>query len=848
MGSVFIRRFGTDPGNSVLLEIESVNILDLDPPASISGIGTGTVSVVGEFEDGPFATPTEVSGTTDFVNTFGQLGYTYGGVVAQNPCARARRADGALVDEYWNGNAFVQLNAKKFKRLICVRVDTSVGAVELRRQAYVTGAAAFTYNLEPSQVLGLDIGAGSVSSTFTATAATVTSGAGTYNTTFTGGETLVLGYDAATNFTVTFLAADQTKAQVVARINQYAGFTFVAAGGGATIVFTGIQRGNAAQIRVVSGSSGVLTTLGLTAGTTVGTGNVSNIDAATFPEIKTIVEAAMSASVTVEQDSQGRLRFSKNYVAATDYIGVTSATTALALGLVVGQQGSNDGVANLRSGAQTFVTVGTGVLTLGVDSEANFNVTIGAGQSQATVITNINAAAGYTMAATYDSTHFVLRGRANGGQVRVVGAPTAVLADLGLAVGVTSVPALVAGTIAAGTRVSNAANTLSFVLMQSTAVNAPTIVNGTYTPNGGPYTIRIRHALDDGTGTSATAGALVKIDPPDLGSFQCVNPQIVTAALSESAIDALYSTATDSTLSPSAVSRQTNVIFAARQSNVVRRALRANAVSASANGLYGRMAVVRTPMGTTKAAALSRIAEPGVGAYRSQRVIYCWPQASTFVPLVARRGTSGGAGFTATGNVDAGADGFMASILSQLAPEENPGQVTPFTDGVVGLESSSNAAGLLMEDYVQFRANGVAALRLDDGDAIFQSGVTSVDPLVEPQLRNIARRRMADFIQDTLALRAKAYGKKLSTFQRRKALASEIITFVDGLLSRNNPALQRIAGYTVDSKTGNTADTLALGLYRIILNVRTLASLDSIVLECTVGESVTVQESLPQAA
>lgn len=858
--SVFIRRFLSDPGNEVLLEIESVNILDLDPPASISGIGTGTVIHVGEYEDGPFATGgqangqdqearmVEPTGATDFVRQVGELGYRYGGVPGNNPCARSRKADGALIGEAWNGNAFVQLSGKRFRRLLCLRVDTSVGSVEFRREAFITGAAAFAYNLEPGQVLSLDIGAGPVNATFTATAATVTSGAGTFPTLFVGGETLTLGYDSAPDFTVTFLAADQSKAQVIARINQYAGFTFASDAGGLLIALTAIRRGTGSQVRVVSGSAGVLTTLGLTAGATAGTGNVSDIDAVTFNEVRTVVQAAVVGS-TVEQDSGGRLRVSKNYVADTDYIQVGTATTATALGFAVDQQGSADGIANYRSTAQTFPTVATtGTLTLGVDSEPNFNVTITLGDSQATVIANINAAAGFTMATSVSGTIMLLRGRANGGNVRVVGAPAAILTDLGLTIKTVSVPAIVTGSIPAGTVVRNATNTRSFVTMQTVTINAPSIVGTVYSPNAGPYSVKVRHALDDGTGLSATAGTIVVVDQSiDLGSFDCVNPQLITAALTESQIDAQYSLSIDATLDPAQASREANIIYSARQSNTVRRKLRENVLNASSN-LFGRMACIRPPLGTTRSAALSKVAEPGVGAYRDQRVIYNYPGVRTFVPIIGRRGLNGGAGFTVDGLVDVGADGFMASILSQLAPEENPGQLTAFTSAVVSLESSPNAAGFTVDDYKLFRANGIAAPRMDDGVLVFQSGVTSVDPGTFPNLRNIARRRMADFIQDTMARRGKSFGKKLNSVARRQAITAEFRSFLDNLLSKNNPAFQRIAGYTIDAVTGNTPETLALGIFRILVRVRTLSSLDAIVIESTVGESVTVSEIIPEAA
>jgi hypothetical protein len=448
------------------------------------------------------------------------------------------------------------------------------------------------------------------------------------------------------------------------------------------------------------------------------------------------------------------------------------------------------------------------------------------------------------MATSISGTITLLRGRKNGGQVRVVSGPAALLAELGLTTKTVTAEAVTAGVIPAGTRVQT--TTQVFVTMQDVLVTAEA-VSGVTASGVGPYTVKIRHGLDDGSGTSAGAGSIdTTTDAPDLGAFQVVNPSIVNAALSESAIDAKYVAAIEATKGMSSIARETNIIFSARQSNAIRRALKTNALDAS-KSCFGRMAVIRPPLNTHKDDAKSNLAEPGVGAYRDQRVIYTYPGVNLFVQQIALRGIAGGEGFTADGNIDVGSDGVMASILSQLNPEENPGQLTSFTSAYNGLESGANAQGFEMEDYILFKKQGIAAPRLDDGVLIFQSGVTSVDPATQPNLKNIARRRMADFIQDTLAKRLKNYGKRLSTNLRRKAVKTEIKNFMDGLLGRNTPGTQRIAGYTVHDKD-NSDTTLAAGLYRITLNVRTLASLDSIVIANTVGEDVSVEEVLPEAA
>jgi hypothetical protein len=859
--SIFVRRFLSDPGEVVLLNIESVNIIDLNPPSDIIGVGSGTVCIVGEFENGPFNTPTEVFSAQGFVQAFGSLGYTYGGLQAQNPCARQRKADGALVPEFWNGNGFVQLNAKRFSRLVICRADTSVGSVSVQRLAFLTGAASFRYQLVAGQILQLDVGAGPLSATFSATAATVTAVGGAYPTTFAGGNTLTLGYDAAPNFTVTFLAADQTNAQVVARINQYAGFAFADLNAG-QLRLTGLQLGSGAQVRVVSGSAGVLTQLGLTSATTFGTGNVANVAAVTPQEIASVVQGAV-ANTKVEVDQNGALRISNTV--APGFILVGAATTATALGFLVGAEATDSGQPVLVSGAGTYNLGTTGTITIQLDASLPaVTTTVTAGDSAATTVTNLNnafTAAGQGAPVVADgAVRFAISGPNPGGTITVVAASApAVLTELGLVVGATKGLTPPFGLLPAGTQVGVSGG-VQFVTMQDIDFElAGVTIAGTLQPKASSYSVKIRHALDDGTGVTTGAGTVTVVaTPPAIGAFSVVNPQVVSAALTEAALDAQYATALASTTNITNVGQQINVQFSARQSNAIRAALKNTALNASANGCLGRMALVRTPMNTLESSALSTTAQPGVGATRDQRVVYCYPQASTFVPIIALLGVSGGTGFTATGNVDVGADGFLASVLSLLNPEEDPGQATTFTGGVNGLESGANiqqangGLGFQMSDYQAFKAAGICALRIDTGVAIFQSGVTSVDPLVSPNLTDINRRRMADFIQDSIAISMKQYGKKLSTVKRRSAITTQIRNFMTGLAgggpgaadgNPNNQDAQRIAGFSLDPKTANTTTSLGKGLFRLILRCRTLSSLKSIVIQTEIGPTVvTVSE------
>lgn len=740
MAAGFIRRFLFDPGIEELTAIEGVVIIDREPPATISGVGAGTVLVAGEFENGPFDTPIEVASSGDLLSTFGGFGYTYDGVVSSHPCARVRKSDGAIIKEFWNGNGFIALVNKRFRRLIVCRVDTSIGEVSFTRLAALSGSANFNFNLESGEHIDIKLnGAAAVVATFTGVVATLNSAAGTYPSTFTGGEWIEFKIDGGPVIRATFLAVDQTQAQVVARLNLAAGYTAFSVQGGNVTRFEGLKKGTGGSVEITARSGAIITTAtGFSIGApTAGTGNVSDIDQVTLAEVKTIVEAAVAGTL-VDRDSSGRLRISNKGTPATGTIEIAAPSTADGLGF-------------------TELVVATAVT-----------------------------------------------GDAN-------------------------------GIIPAGTRVKTNGG-LEFVTMQDVAVSAD---------NAGPYKTKIRHAVDDtlGAGTGVTTVVNMTSAIP-LGSFAVTNDLPINAALTESQIDAKYVTALSKTKNLSSIAKETNIIFSARSSNAVRSQLRTNALEASEGGSFGRVTVIRPPLKTTRAAAKSTSVQPGVGAYRNQRVVYAFPGAQTFVPQIAARGLAGGEGFTADGLIDTGFDAWVCSAMSQLNPEENPGQETDFMSGITAIEAgNSDVQEMEINDYKAFRAAGIAALRIDGGKAFIQSGVTSVDPLVTPNLRNIARRRMADFIQDSLAIRLTAFNKKLATRLRRALILGEIDAFMRTLLSPNQPSLQRIDGYFLDGKSGNSKETLALGIFRIILKVRTLPSLDTIVLDTEVGESVEITET-----
>lgn len=836
----FIRRFTQDPGVSEITAVEGVVIIDREPPGNIQGASTGVVIAVGEFEDGPFNTPFEVSSGEDLRMNFGGFGYTYDGVGGHHPAARVRLADGAVKPEYWNGNGFLALTNKRFSRLIVTRVDTTVGEVQFTRMASVLGAAAFTYQLANSQSIGLVVdnpdGAQSP--------ARIDSNAGNYPTQFGGGEQMSIEVDGGGVVVVTFQAADQSQQQVIARINAALGYEAASDIGGGITQLRSASSGPTSSIETSAVDVTVSTAVGFTAsGVVNGTNNT--------------VTASFSGGPATLSSNAGN--YPTGFIGGESMTLTTDSGTSRQIGPVTvtfqSTDQTHDAVCNrinealgytaaVPNGANTDITgrvAGTsGGVTINSVS-AQVTAAVGFTPSSQSGSGNVGDTSQVTFAEVKAIVESTIAGttveQTAAGQLRISANESVLVATLtanGLGFTVGDVSFATGSeedsSIPAGTRVTDGATV--WVTAGTVAVPAG---------DAGPFTARVRPGDDDGSAAGAAVGTVqTMVAPLQSGAFKVTNITALTPALSEAAVDAAYVAALSSTLNANSVARQGNLIFCARQSNAVRTALRQNALDAAAEGLAGRMAIIRPPLGTTtRAQALSTIAQPGVGAYRSERVIYAYPGVAASIPQIAARGLSGGVGFTADGVVDLGFDSWVASVCSRLPPEENPGQLTAYTAGIQSVEQGNpDVQDLKVNDYKAFRQGGIAALRIDDGTAIIQSGVTSVNPVTFPNLRNIARRRMADFLQDSMAPRMKAFSKKLNTRQRRALLVGEVEGYLASLKSVNNPSTQRIADYLVDAVTGNTQEGLAMGIFRIIIKVRTLSSLDFIVLETEIGEGV----------
>lgn len=349
---MFTRRYSALPSAAELLKVSGVVIVDAPPPRPAQAAVFGKICLVGEFEDGPFNTPTDLLTSSDQGSIFGLFGHTYGSSKYVYPCAK--QSGGS---EAWNGNGWVQSAKLKFGALTFCRVDTSIGQIALTPRAFLESSVKAPFALDDALTFIFNPnGTGNVTVTFAAAAATHTGSAGTF-TSFTGGEVLTLALDGGASFDVVFQAADTSLSAIVARINTAYGQTIASSSGG-QLKLTSTLKGTSSKL--IISASAVATTLGLTAATYTGSGDFADASQATFAELKAKVEAA-SALVAMTLSSAGYPRLVSK-LGGSGTIAIGSGTANGALGFTASSS------ATAATGTAVSIPAGTRATDGGADA------------------------------------------------------------------------------------------------------------------------------------------------------------------------------------------------------------------------------------------------------------------------------------------------------------------------------------------------------------------------------------------------------------------------------------------------------------------------------------------------
>lgn len=282
-------------------------------------------------------------------------------------------------------------------------------------------------------------------------------------------------------------------------------------------------------------------------------------------------------------------------------------------------------------------------------------------------------------------------------------------------------------------------------------------------------------------------------------------------------------------------------VWCARRASVIRIATVQNAVDSSEVG-RGRIACVSAEP-SASASAVDALAAKTAALALASTDSYAQPADRTIITFPHHKVNVADLGNV---KIQRGTAGVMAATLSNFPNEANPGASNEFIQGgIVELEDAFIANPLSKTDYVNLLAAGVSPLQKDRTLGWwFVDGVTAAPRATFPTRYTIKRRRMADEIQDSIAQIAAPFVKEPATTERVDAFVAEVIMYLTGLKSPTNPSAQRIVDFAVDEVSGNTLDLLALGIYTLIVKVRILSTMDEIVLQTSIGETV----KIPQAA
>ena len=834
----FTRRFQTIPTQQVIQSIEGLVLIDLVPPPQITGAGTGAILLVGEFEDGPFATDTdqdgvlEVFGSADYVSKYGSFGYEYDGVVSQNPSARQRAG------ELWNGNGFLKSYLLSGTRLFVARADTSVGEVAYSPLACL-GGTRDPRALSLGDALSVTTGTGTSASDAVAGQVATAPGSGASFASITAGDTFGVSVDGGTQINVIFSATDTTVALAITRVNLSLGYT-AAVINGSEMDISGRVIGRSGSLSFVEVTPGVLAkvgqieavtadvgvaygttpTLGTIAGTEefsidlndAGPVTISLTAAPSMADVVALINTTVGTVVAFE-DAAGFLRLQ---APSGTNLGIDVGTVT-GSSLVLAEVTGTPLVTNLGHVPGTF---------LGTGNVDNIDSVTAAEAVQ--LVNNAAATTNNHQASLGPDGAIRICATTPGSSIEIVDGTMAILLDF-----VTDTEQDPGdhggGQILAGSRVRNGSG-LEFVTMQTQEV-----------PDGevGPFIVKVRHGFDDGTGIAASASTVtVVVDQPEFAFVTVTNPAGLTVALTEPQMDNAYTDALAITLQRKLPSAEANYLLIARRTDAVVRDGISNVNSADTEGLLGRKYITGAPLGTDPSDTTAPFISGAVS--RTDKMFYTVLGLKVRVPNISEIGAAGGLGFTADGIITVRPDGPATTICATLPPENNPGEATGLIEQFFEVDDFGNT--LAIETYTFFKAQGfMAPLRgLTDGMA-FQSGVTSS---LNPSRLTAARRKMADFILDSFQQVLPLFIKKLNTQVRRDNVRSAMETFLSGLESEQNPELARIEGYNLnDGMPPNTLELRAAGVHIVEADVRTLASMDNIVIQATIGEGVVIEEA-----
>lgn len=326
------------PPSNLLLASKIVVVEEPPSIRNIPGVPTAIIAFQGVTERGPIRVP-------QFVTSFEEWVQIYGGFISNSDLPIAVEAafrNGATA--VWTSRVVHYtdiLDANSFTATKGSQTIVDRGGVA---GPAILDSVAGPFDLEPGEVLEVNIdAAGADTLTFTATPATVTSG-NTEPFALVNGDTLVYQVKQPGSTvlseprTITFTDADPLLAAIGAATAQELvnfinrdGIGISAEVSAGAVVIKSDKRGSGAEIVIDASSTSIsVGKLNIGSGSTLGSGNVSDIDSVTALEIATLLTALpLSSGTAVAVGNVVRLTSTGTGIGAT--VVITASTTALGI-------------------------------------------------------------------------------------------------------------------------------------------------------------------------------------------------------------------------------------------------------------------------------------------------------------------------------------------------------------------------------------------------------------------------------------------------------------------------------------------------------------------------------------
>ncbi len=185
---------------------------------------------------------------------------------------------------------------------------------------------------------------------------------------------------------------------------------------------------------------------------------------------------------------------------------------------------------------------------------------------------------------------------------------------------------------------------------------------------------------------------------------------------------------------------------------------------------------------------------------------------------------------------------WVASLISQVPPHMSIGAAenAGLLFGITGLKNDYTR-----QDYIDLNNAGVAAFEFD-ADIGFGIKSAVVTQIANSSKITILRRRMADFLTNSMGKFLKLYKDAVNKQSKRVAAKSALLRFIDQnekleILPKDSE-VQGGKAKVVDIDSLNDNDSIAAGKFFIKYKQRIFSSMRFIVLQAEIGESVVVTE------